>query len=74
MISQTQSGKGTFFIGSLSRVGVKYFSGTGMKIPVPVYVKAKKIRFLKFEKLRYPKAFPLNSSMERTLGREEGFG
>ena len=47
------------FFGSLSRVGVNLFLRHRNDIPVSLYVKDRKIRFLKFSKFRYPKAFRL---------------
>ena len=40
------------FLGSLSRVGVKVYFQRQELFPVAVYVKDRKIRFLKFSKLR----------------------
>ena len=49
-----------FLFGSLSRVGVNKNLCRGRKLFLPlIYVKDRKIRFLKFSKLRYPKAFRL---------------
>lgn len=52
-----------FFYGSLSRVGVNVFLRHRNDVSVPLYVRARKIRFLKFLKFRYPKAFRLITLM-----------
>jgi len=51
------------FSGSLSRVGVNVFLRHRNDVSVPLYVRARKIRFLKFLKFRYPKAFRLITLM-----------
>ena len=51
------------YSGSLSRVGVNLFLRHRDDVPVSLYVKDRKIRFLKFSKFRYPKAFRLITLM-----------